>query len=696
MKEQIKKVLNQFYLEARNTHDLESKIELYSFCAASYCHNYSNSFVHLDLEKDLVSISEKIIDIDLFNEYDDSHILHVMTEAFSHGGHTRVVDNWIKLAPFKHSVIFNNPNSFKPSFLLESIKSKGGKIILNDKNSFIEKANFLAQIASRFKYIVLHHHNLDILPLLAFGTKKFSRPIFLYNHADHLWGCGYSVSDYIIELSEQGIRHSEKYRGIPSNRIIMGGIPVELTNKPLLNNSKKTQKYIISMASSYKFYPIENLSFQDFVDCLLSKEPDIEYYAIGVSSLDENWQELKLKYPTRIHLKGILGKKEAHELIKKATLYLDSFPLGSGTSLLEAASLGIPVISYASPVQNMDAYKQFSFNNLNELFCEIIRILSLSDAQRNDIANQAWESIYRFHSLESFRKNIIILDEIEKHLPIELNENIIKDKYKENYTDFMYAISKQNNFIFESTFVDKMSIELKQKITNILCSSSILNFTKRLGSEQKWLEYLLCKSVLIIQVFPDYGLEISEETSLKLPVLLSNKTQEFIFDLKEYTSLRSIRIDPLNEICKLKIEKIYLETETEKIELNNYIDSNAILIEKNIYYFDQNDSQIYFPEFPKEKYRNAIKLVISISYLDFGSDILNKFYHNLKSNFNSNKNELEIVKSNFQNIKNELETIKNELIHTKDNLYQTHNSLSWKVTKPLRKIKKILKKIGKK
>ena len=93
MKEKIKNVLNQLYLDAKNTYDLETKIELYAFCAASYCHNYSNSFVHLDLEKDLVEISEEIINIDLYNEYESDHILHVITESFSHGGHTRVVDN---------------------------------------------------------------------------------------------------------------------------------------------------------------------------------------------------------------------------------------------------------------------------------------------------------------------------------------------------------------------------------------------------------------------------------------------------------------------------------------------------------------------------------------------------------------------------------------------------------------------------
>ncbi len=348
MKENIKKILEKIYLLAKNHNDLESKISLYQFFASSYWHNYSNSFAHLRLEKDLIALSEEIISSDCDNKYEDDHILHIMTEAYLIGGHTRVVDNWIKSVNGKHSVILNNSYSLQPSFLVESVKSKKGKIIINDNVGFVAKANFLFKIASHFKYVVLHHHPHDILPLLAFGTKKFSRPIFFYNHADHVWGCGYSISDKIIELSKKGIEHSNKYRGIPLNRIILGGIPIELESYPSFEICKKNKKYIVSMATSYKFYPIKDLSFQNFIDRILLAEDDIEYYAIGVSPEDEYWQILKYKYPSRVHLLGVLEKIEAHEIIKNATLYLDSFPLGSGTSLLEAASLGIPALSYKS------------------------------------------------------------------------------------------------------------------------------------------------------------------------------------------------------------------------------------------------------------------------------------------------------------------------------------------------------------
>ncbi|MCI0500860.1 MAG: hypothetical protein L0Y61_03845, partial [Epsilonproteobacteria bacterium] len=255
-KKQIKNLLDDIYVLAKNDNqDMESKLSMYQCCASSFWHNYSGTFIHHQLEEDLIKISENIIDCEFDISFEADHILHVMTEAYNIGGHTRVVENWIKATSHKHSVFFNNPHSACPIFLTDSVKSKNGLIILNDKNGFVEKAKYLAQVASRFRYVVLHHHSHDILPLLSFGTKRFKRPIFFYNHADHMWGCGYSVCDSIIEICEKGIQHSIKYRGIPEEKTFFGGIPIELSEK-IDDKSNQIEKYIVSMASSYKYKPI--------------------------------------------------------------------------------------------------------------------------------------------------------------------------------------------------------------------------------------------------------------------------------------------------------------------------------------------------------------------------------------------------------------------------------------------------------
>ena len=56
------------------------------------------------------------------------------------------------------------------------MSQKDSKITLISKVQYQSKntatANFLFKIASHFKYVVLHHHPHDILPLLAFGMQN--------------------------------------------------------------------------------------------------------------------------------------------------------------------------------------------------------------------------------------------------------------------------------------------------------------------------------------------------------------------------------------------------------------------------------------------------------------------------------------------------------------------------------------------
>ena len=691
MKNAIKTLLNDIYLLAKNdSGDIESKLAMYQFCASSYWHNYSGTFVHSELENDLVTISENIIDIDLDNKFDENHILHVMTEAYDTGGHSRVVENWIKAAPQKHSIVVNNSFSQLPNFLIDAVELKDGKIILNTATGLVEKAKFLATTASQYKYIVLHHHPHDILPLLAFGTHKFSRPIFFYNHADHVWGCGYSVSDRIIELSQQGIQHSIKYRGIPNERSFLGSIPIALPDKSSWKFNK-TKKSIITMASSYKFKPIDNLSFQNFIDKILSEEADTHYCVIGVSSSDNTWTELLVKYPQRIHLMGVLLKEEAHALIQECSLYLDSFPLGSGTSLIEALSLGIPVLSYASPIQHMDSYKQYSYGNLDELFHEAITILNYSNEERLNRAMEAWESLQKWHSLQSFLQRIEDLNEIKEHIPLILSKNIVNDSYINLYTDFMYQLLSQKNFKFDFGPSTALSYSQKKKITSTIGSSNFLDYTSSLSEKEDWFDAITNHSKSFFQLFLDVGGRYCEETSIKLPIMQNTEIQEFVFDLSDKANLIGIRLDPLNDSCVIEIESVRLIKEDREIDLAPFIHANDCTHHGKSYFFDHDDPQIYFEGINNQEFLGAQKLIVCIRYPHVAKDAL---YVCVKTELAQSKTELAQSKTELAQSKTELAQSKTELAQSKTELAQSKTeldqikvSLSWRVTKPLRKIK---------
>ena len=70
--------------------------------------------------------------IELPNEYRCKSILHVMTESYNTGGHTRVVERWIDISPSDevHSVLLTKQNKENvPLFLEKVVQEKKGEII---------------------------------------------------------------------------------------------------------------------------------------------------------------------------------------------------------------------------------------------------------------------------------------------------------------------------------------------------------------------------------------------------------------------------------------------------------------------------------------------------------------------------------------------------------------------------------------
>lgn len=620
-KTQIKNLLNDIYNLAKNEKDLVNKLKMYQFCTTLYWHNYSGTFVNKQIEKDLVEISEKIISEDLEENFDEKHILHIMTEAYETGGHTRVVKHWIEATNFKHTVLINKSNSGIPNFLREIVELKNGKIIINSENTLIDKAKFLVKEATKYKFIVLHHHPDDILPLIAFGSKKFKRPIFMYNHADHVWGCGYSVCNKIIELCKQGVIHSNKYRAIPENKIIFAGIPLYFDNYRT-NIKNKYEKSIVTMASSYKFQPVQNINYQDFVDKLLTKDNELNFYVIGVEKDDKLWQKLLNKFPQRLHLLGILAKEEAHKLIINCKLFLDSFPLGSSTSVIEAVNLGVPILSYSSPIQHMDSYKMYSYNNLEELLNECNKVLNFSIEEVISFSEKQRESFIQWHSLDFFKKNIELLNEDNERDLIELKSDLIEDEYIKTYTDFLYELNRQKYFIFEeNNYLE--NYQLKQ-ITIALSKFYLLENTISLNKTIDWLGFIMKNKSYFIQIFinDDNCKNFLEKNSIKFPVSINTKMEKFEFDFKDFTNIKNLRFDPLNDCCVINISKIGLILNDDSyIDLKENIQSNTCSHHGDNFFFESLDPQVYFENVHFESL-SIKKFIIELQYCHVGKDAL--------------------------------------------------------------------------
>lgn len=292
--------------------------------------------------------------IDLPQNYNANTVLHVMTEAYISGGHTRCVERWVNLFPEqKHSCVILNQKAVFPVQLKEIIENKGGNLTLYDVGKpLLERALDLRKYASLFEYVILHIHMDDPISLIAFGTKDFKRPVVFFNHADHAFWLGVSISDYVADLNTDRNLLSLEKRGVQRASVL--GIPLD--NTQLLTLSKEEarrrlgisedKRIVFSSGQATKYDPIGEPSFYNIVKDMVIKDPNIVFYIAGAKPTQIFWPELKKKFPENLYLTGTLDYATDYPLyLSAADLVLDSYPVGGETSMIDAVKARKPVLT---------------------------------------------------------------------------------------------------------------------------------------------------------------------------------------------------------------------------------------------------------------------------------------------------------------------------------------------------------------
>jgi len=92
------------------------------------------------------------------------------------------------------------------------------------------------------------------------------------------------------------------------------------------------------------------------------------------------------------------------------------------------------------------------------------------------------------------------------------------------------------------------------------------------------------------------------------------------FDLSYFDNIKDIRLDPIDTNCVLKIKNVYIGNKENiyRIDIKN---TNASYSIENIYFFKNNDPQIYF-NYPSGKFN---RLIFEFEFLDYDIEEFNKF-----------------------------------------------------------------------
>ncbi len=335
--------------------------------------------------------------------WEEGSVLHVATDVYNTGGHTRCIERWMQLMDKqKHSCYLINQHAAVPEMLTQLVKERGGSMRQAvPALSMVKKAEELRLYASHFQYVVLHTHMNDPVALIAFGSEKFKRPIILFNHADHIFWLGASVADYVADLAD--FRHREitlKARAITRSGVL--NIPIDNDSFASIEKMRARQqlgispqaKVIFASGHPRKFDPVGTPDFTDIIRAILKNDPGIFFYIAGASPRQRLWKKLSVSHRKQVIFTGRLNYKTEYPLyLSAADMVLDSMPVSGGTAVRDAVKAKKPILAIRNAflsdfINNSEA----GCADMDELVGKAFRIFNepdYRDAIYNDI-HEKW------------------------------------------------------------------------------------------------------------------------------------------------------------------------------------------------------------------------------------------------------------------------------------------------------------------
>jgi hypothetical protein len=292
------------------------------------------------------------------SDHTKTQVLHVLTQAYEIGGHTRFAWHWMRRdASSVHSAVLTSQGDLPVPEELVAAASGGLYRLAPGTN--ISRCRDLASIVGKHDLVVLHLHPHDAVAVAACGG-LVARPRTLYvNHADHVFWLGVGVTDGLIHIRPSGLSISRGRRGIDESRCF--GLPIPLEERSTgegrafraARGIDMSDTVMLTIAQPYKYANGRGVSFPELARDVLRKVPRSHLVAVGPDPSSTGWTEIGDEFGQRVHLLGVT--KALDPVIDAADIYLDSFPCASLTSALEAALAGVPVLCFSerafSPLQ---------------------------------------------------------------------------------------------------------------------------------------------------------------------------------------------------------------------------------------------------------------------------------------------------------------------------------------------------------
>ena len=420
--------------------------------------------------------------------------LHVLNEAFAFGGHTAMATRWMQQDGESriHSVVLLNQRTPVSSELVQTVSATGGHIYSADPNaSLFERAAWLRTLAcEQASYVILHLDVNDVIGALAFG-RNGGPPTLLVNHAAHIFWVGSSVADRVVNC--RGSKLEEYWTTMHRGAVACATIPIPLTDPDVppfseAEAARRRQEFkegvglprqatlILTLGASYKYAPVQGLDFLETCKDVLRALPEAFVFAAGVNE-DARWRAASKNVGFRLRALGTVTQEQLASLFQASDVYIEGFPFGSTTALLEAGLRGLPVVltpaecppPYGSDGVALDDCLQRP-SSIEQYKAEIVRLCRQS-SEREVLGRKVHNSIRAHHTGMGWRQYLANalrgLPATHQIHPIRSPLRTPPEIYR-HWCEFRQTWTANNQSVLEEYILRALSLGLRPTVTTTM------------------------------------------------------------------------------------------------------------------------------------------------------------------------------------------------------------------------------------
>lgn len=328
--------LNFYGEQYCNKGKMEEALDFFRTSAKlQFCYNqwYCDDYI----EKQLKKIALKI-NIHFTHEKDEKTVLFY--DGFGHDIRGLAYIYLESLCKSDYDIIYitcqdncqNQPN------IMRLLKDERHKVYHISNIGKIEKIEKIIEIFKQEKFSIAFFYTTpwDVSAVVAFNELAGKCIRYQINLTDHAFWLGKNTFDYCLEFRPYGAAVSKTYRKInPSQLIYMPYYPVIQNNATFKGFPFSTQgKKIVFSGGSLTKTIDEKKTYYRLVENVIEKHKDVIFLYAGDGPKRE-MLHLISKYPHRVYL--IQERDDLLQILKRARIYLNTFPISGGLMLQYAA-----------------------------------------------------------------------------------------------------------------------------------------------------------------------------------------------------------------------------------------------------------------------------------------------------------------------------------------------------------------------